>query len=65
MEFYSARKRNTFESVLVIWMKIEPIMQSEVCQKEKNKYHILLHICGIWKNGTDGPVCRAAVETQT
>ena len=59
-EFHSARKRNTFESVLVMWMKIEPIVQSEVRQKEKIKYHILLHIYG-----TDEPVCRAAKETQT
>ena len=40
MEYYSAIKRNTFESVL---MKLEPIIQSEVSQKEKNKYHILMH----------------------
>ena len=65
MEFYSARKRNVFESVLMMWMKIEPILQSEVRQKEKNKCRILLHIYKIWKDGTDEPVCRAAMETQT
>ena len=59
MELYSARERNTFESVLVMWMKMEPIMESEVRRKEKIKYRILLHIYG-----TDEPVCRAAVETQ-
>ena len=59
MEFYSARKRNTFESVLVMWMKMEPIMQREVRQTEKIIYRILLHIYG-----TDEPGCRAAVETQ-
>ena len=47
MEYYLAIKRNTFESVLMMWMEIEPIMQNEVCQKEKNTYHILMHIYGI------------------
>ena len=47
MEYYSAIKRNTFESVLMRWMKLEPIIQSEVSQKEKYKYHILTHIYGI------------------
>ena len=37
MEYYSAIKRNTFESVLVRWMNLEPVIQSEVSQKEKNK----------------------------
>ena len=46
-EYYSARKRNTFESVLMRWMNLEPIIQSEVSQKEKDKYHILMHIHGI------------------
>ena len=44
MEYYSALKRNTFESVLMRWMNLEPIIQSEVSQKEKDKYHILTHI---------------------
>ena len=47
MEYYSVIKRNTFESVLVRWMNLEPIIQSEVNQKEKDKYCILTHICGI------------------
>ena len=46
-------------------MNLEPIIQSEVSQKEKNKYCILTHIHGIWKNGTDEPICRAGIETQT
>ena len=41
---YSAIKRNIFESVLMRWMNLEPIIQSEVNQKEKDKYHILIHI---------------------
>ena len=47
MEYYSAIKKNTFESVLMRWMKLEPIIQSEVSQKEKNQYSILTHIYGI------------------
>ena len=44
MEYYSAIKRNAFESVLMRWMNLEPIIQSEVSQKEKDKYRILTHI---------------------
>ena len=47
MEYYSAIKRNTFESVLMRRMDIEPSIQSEASQKEKNKCHILMHIYGI------------------
>ena len=47
MEYYSAIKRNTFESVLMRWMNLEPIIQSEVSQKKQDKYHILMHIYGI------------------
>ena len=42
MPYYSAIKRNTFESVLMKWMNLEPIIQSEVNQKEKDKYSILI-----------------------
>ena len=64
MEYYSAIKRNTFESVLMRWMKLEPIIQSEVSQKEKHQYSILMHIYGIQKDGNDNPVCETAKETQ-
>ena len=47
MEYYSAIKENAFESVLMRWMKPEPITQSEVSQKEKHRYSILTHIYGI------------------
>ena len=47
MEYYSAIKKHTFESVLMRWMKLEPIIQSEVSQKEKHQYSILIHIYGI------------------
>ena len=46
-EYYSAIKQNTFESVLMRWMKLEPILESEVSQKEKHQYSILMHIYGI------------------
>ena len=49
MEYYSAIKRKSFESVLMRWMKLKPIIQSEVSQKEKQQYNILTHIYGIWK----------------
>ena len=44
MEYYSVIKMTTFESVLGRWMNLEPVIQSEVNQKEKNKYHILMNI---------------------
>ena len=47
MEYYSAIKKNTFESVLLRWMKLGPIIQSEVSQKEKHQYSVLIHIQGI------------------
>uniref|UniRef100_A0A8C6E2H9 Uncharacterized protein n=1 Tax=Moschus moschiferus TaxID=68415 RepID=A0A8C6E2H9_MOSMO len=64
MEYYSAIKKNAFESVLMRWMKLEPIIQSEVSQKEKQQYSILTHIYGIWKDGNDDPICETAKETQ-
>ena len=47
MKYYSAINNNTFEAVQVRWMKLEPIIQSEVSQKEKHQYSILTHIYGI------------------
>ena len=47
MDYYSAIKRNTIESILMRWMNLEPITQSEVSQKEKEKYYILTHIYAI------------------
>ena len=44
IEYYSAIKKNAFESVLMRWMKLEPIIQSEVSQKEKHQYNILINI---------------------
>ena len=47
MEYYSAIKKNAFKSVLMRWMKLEPIIQNEVGQKEKHQYSILTHRYGI------------------
>ena len=47
MEYYLAIIKNTFESVTMRWMNLEPIIQSEVSQKEKNKYCIPMYIYGI------------------
>ena len=55
-----AIKKNTCESVLMRWMKPEPIIQSEVSQKEKQQYSILMHIYGILN---DERICKTAKET--
>ena len=47
MEYYSAIKRNEFDSILMRQIKLEPIIQSEVSQKEKHQYSLLMHIYGI------------------
>ena len=65
MEYYSAIKRNAFESVLMRWMSLEPIIQSEVSQKEKDKYHNLTHMYRILNNGTEEFIYRTAMEKQT
>ena len=62
---FSAIKRNVFESVLMRLMNLEPIIQSELSQKEKHQYSILMHIIyGIQKDGNDDPICETAKETQ-
>ena len=64
MEYYLAIKKNTFESVLMRWIKLEPIIQSEVSQKDKHQYSILTHIYGIYKDGNDNPICKTEKVTQ-
>ena len=64
MEYYSVIKRNTFESVLMRWMNLEPIVQSEVSQKKKDKYCIIMDIYKIQKNVTEEFAYRAAMEKQ-
>ena len=63
MEYYSAITNNSFESVLR-WMKLEPIIQSEVSQKDKDQYSILTHIYGILKDGNNHPISKTEKETQ-
>ena len=60
MEYCSTIERNIFESVLMRWMNLEPIIQSEVSQKEKDKYCILTHIYG-----TEEFIYRATMKKQT
>ena len=64
MEYYSAMKKNSFESVLMRCMKLEPIIQSEVSQKDKDQYSILTQIYGILKDGNSSPICKTEKETQ-
>ena len=63
MEYYSAIKKNTFESVPMGWTKLEPIIQSEVSQKEKHQCSVLTHIYGIQKDGNNDPKCKTARHT--
>ena len=65
MEYYSAIKGNTLDPVLIRWINLQPIIQSEVSQKEKSKYYMITHTYGIYKDSTDEPICRAAMEMQS
>ena len=58
-------KRNTYESVVVRWLKLERVIQSKVSQKEKKKKHrILKHVYVIYKNSTCEPIYREEMEMQ-
>ena len=63
MEYYSAIKKNTLQSVLTRWTKLEPIIQSEVSQKEKHQYSILTHV-EFRKTVNDDLTCERAKATQ-
>ena len=65
MQYYSAIKRNEIVQFAETWTDLEAVIQSEVNQKEKNKYHIISLICGIEKNDTDELICKAEIEAQT
>jgi len=58
MEYYLSIKKNKIVPFEEMWMDLETIIQSEESQKEKNKYRMLMHICGIYKSGTDEPSCK-------
>ena len=64
MEYYLGIKKNKFESVIVRWMNLEPVMKSKVSQKEKNKYQVLTHIYEIQKNSTDEPIYKEGMEAE-
>ena len=64
VEHYSAIKRNKTVPFAEMWMDLETVIQSEVSQKEKNKYCLLTHVCRSQKNGINEPVCKAEIETQ-
>ena len=65
MDYYSTIRGNDTRTFVEMWMDLEFVAQNEVSQKEKNKHHILTHICRIQKNGTDEPTCRVGTEMQT
>ena len=65
VEYQSDVKRNKTGSFVETWMDLESFIQSEVSQKEKNKYCILTHTCTIQKTGTDDLICKAEIEAQT
>ena len=65
IEYYSAIKRNEIELFVVRWMDLESVIQSEVSQKEKNKYRMLMYMYGIYQSSTDEPSGRAGIKTQT
>ena len=57
IEYYSAITKNKFESVLMRWMNLQPIIHSEVSHKDKHHFRILRHIQGILKDGNNNPRC--------
>ena len=64
IDYYSDIRKNAFESVLMRQMKLEPTIQSEVSQKEKHQYSILMQMYGVQKDGNNDPICETAKETQ-
>ena len=62
VEYYSAIKRNEIELFLEMWVDLETVIQREVSQKDENKYRILTHICGIWKNWYRWPYSQSRIR---
>ena len=60
---FLSHKKNTFGLVLMRQKNLMPIIQRDISHKEKNKYHILIHVYGIQEDGTDEVICMAAMET--
>ena len=63
MEYYSAIKRKKIVPFAEMWMDLDHVIQSEVSQKEKNKYYMTLLICGIFKKGTNELTYKTEVES--
>ena len=64
MDYYSAIKMNEIMPFAKTWMHLESVIQSEVSQKEKNKYYVLICTCGIKKIEIDDLIHKAEIETQ-
>ena len=62
---FAAIKKNSFESILMRWMKLEPIIQSEVSQKDTDRYNILTHIYGIENAVNNNSICRTEKKKKT
>ena len=65
MKHYSAIKKNKIMSFAATWMDLEILVLSEVSQTEKDKYHVILLICGIQKNGTNELIYKTEIDSQT
>ena len=63
MEYYLTTKRKEIESFVEMCMDLEMVIQGEVSQKEKNKYHTLTFICGIQEDVIDDLICKAEIKT--
>ena len=65
VEYHSPLKRKAIGSFAEMWKALDTVIQTEVSQKEKNKYRMYItHICGIQKTGIKDPICKAEMETQ-
>ena len=65
MGYYSAIKVNEIGSSVETWMELQTVIQTKVTQKEKDKYHIISLICGIFKNDTNEPIYKTEMNSQT
>ena len=65
MEYYSAIKKNKIMPFAATWMDLGVIILNEVSQKEKDKYHMISLICGLFKNDTNGPTYKTELDPQT
>ena len=65
MEYYSAMKESEIMLFTAVWVELEIIILSEVSQTEKNKYHMISLICGVWKDDTNWFIYKTEIELQT